>query len=302
MGIKLCLSIAFFALMLFLNPAAKALAAEDGLPAYKVGRAIVYPINDMDIAMPLKLFSGGNSKELATKLSTDSMPAGMRAFLVKTEGKTILIDAGIGQAGKSQLMENLKKIGITPEQIDSILLTHMHFDHVGGLIWNDQPAFPKAEILVSAQEKDFWFSDEAMKSNPEKKDNFELARKAINLYGDNARIFVYGDEVAPGLTAMDASGHTPGHTAFMLDSAGSSMLFWGDTMHGAALQFADPRICPDFDMDKEKAVQNRLNMLHLATEKNIPVAGHHLPDPGIVLIKPGQDGDAFNYEDLAAFN
>ncbi len=260
-----------------------------------VGKAGVYPLLDVARDMPTSIFSGAPAEEMKKLAPEGKSPSGIWGFLIVRDKEVILVDAGYGskENPRSLLLESLKGAGFSPEQVTLVLLTHLHRDHVGGLVLDGKAAFPNARVLVSAPEKDFWFSDDMLAKYPDRKENFLMARAGLAIYGDKAGTFAFGDTVVPGVTALEAAGHTPGHTAFLLESDGKKMLFWGDLVHAAALQFPAPNICANFDMDAAKSVTARRTFMERAAEEKLPVAGAHLPGPGIGTVE--KDAKSGNY-------
>ena len=152
----------------------------------------------------------------------------------------------------------------------------------GGLVKDGKRAFPKAKIMVTKPELEFWL-DRAEKDSSNA--NAALVKTIAGAYGGDIQFFAYGDTVLPGVTALNAAGHTPGHTVFQLEADGKSLLLIGDLIHSAPLQFALPDECARFDMNVPLAVADRKRFLELAAGKNIPVAGVHLPFPGIGMVE-----------------
>ena len=265
---------------------------------YTIGRTTVYALQDIERSMPVDIFLGASSEEIKNLALSDSIPvpSSISAFLIEMGERLILIDTGMGQsdAPRSMLMDKLRKGGFPPEQITHVLLTHLHGDHVGGLAWEGKAAFPNAQIFVSKDERSYWLSPETLRKNPNRKGNIELIQRNFALYGTKVRTIAFDQEVVPGIKALSAIGHTPGHTAFILTSQGQEMLFWGDLVHGAALQFANPQISANFDMDIKQAVATRQSFMEMAAERGIPVAGAHLPSPGIIKVGKGGN-DSFTY-------
>ena len=277
----------------------RVMAAEAaGAPApkkFQVGSITVTALLDRPHEMDISLFSGPATPEERMKLMPGGKaPAAVNAFLIQVEGKkNILVDAGFGTIlpGASQLERCLADVGLTPADIDLVLLTHMHTDHVGGLLKHKQRAFPKAKILVSMPELDYW-TDLAAKDASNA--NAALVKTVVDVYGpDILPPFALGESVLPGVTSVNASGHTPGHSVFLVESSGKGLLILGDLLHAAALQFPLPDECASYDMDREAATKARKAILTLAAEKNIPVAGMHLPFPGMGTVKIEGAGFAF---------
>ena len=197
----------------------------------------------------------------------DGIPSSMNCFLLKTQGKTILLDAGLG-APFSQMLPKLKEQGVTPEELEFVFITHLHPDHIGGLLKDGKPTFPKAKVYVNRVEAEAW---QAMNS-----DKAKLAKAVLGAYKDRLHLFEAGDTLEGGVKSIEAYGHTPGHTVFQKDN----ILVIADLIHGAALQLKHPEYCPSYDMDPDAARQSRLRILKYARENNLTMYGMHLPAPG----------------------
>jgi len=226
----------------------------------------------------------GQEETFKQYVPSGSAPASILAFLLKTPEAAVLIDTGLGGGS---LEKALAGTGVAPEDISLVLLTHMHGDHIGGLLAEGRPAFPKAKIRLAREERDFWLDEANPAKFPGLAANFDLARRALSAYGAEVVTFEFGEEVAPGLTAVAALGHTPGHTAYMLVSKPYRVLFWGDLVHAAALQFPRPDLSPRYDLDPVAAAKTRLEFLERAAREGLVVAGDHLPFPGVGLVKAG---------------
>jgi glyoxylase-like metal-dependent hydrolase (beta-lactamase superfamily II) len=270
-------------------------SAHAALAPVAVGKASVYPLLDVSRDMPADIFSGAPAEEMKKLAPEGRAPSGIWGFLIVQGKEVVLVDAGYGSKSdpKSLLLESLKSAGYSPEQVTLVLLTHLHKDHVGGMVVDGKAAFPKARVLLSAPEKAFWSDDAMLAKYPDRKDNFLAARANLAQYGDKAGAFAFGDTVTPGVTALGAVGHTPGHTAFLLESEGTKMFLWGDVMHAAALQFANPNISASFDMDAAKSVSTRRAYMERAAVEKLPVAGAHLPAPGMGTVQ--KDAKSGNY-------
>jgi len=197
------------------------------------------------------------------------IPSSMSVFLVESKGMRILFDTGLG--GKdSRLLHLLSLMGLTPADIGFIYLTHLHGDHIGGLMQGGRAVFPTAQVFVAKQEFRGW-----MRMPAEKKAQVEKMAKAYRL---NLHFFDFGDYLPGDVKTIDASGHTPGHTAFRV----GDLLIVGDIIHGAALQLADLDLCPTYDMEPAEARAARKRILQYARMNNLVVAGMHLPAPGFM--------------------
>lgn len=219
--------------------------------------------------MPPSLFPDAG-EDLMKKLSLENgIPSSISTFLIESNGIQILFDTGMG-ASDSRLLAGLHALGITPADIKYIYLTHFHGDHIGGLMKNDSVVFPYAEIYASKAEYDSWMKMEAEK-------NGQVVR-AMNAYKDRLHLFAFGDTLPGKVVAMEAVGHTPGHTVFQA----GKLLIIGDLIHGAALQLEHPEICATYDMDKQEAIKTRKNLLQYARENGLVIAGMHLPVPAFI--------------------
>ena len=211
--------------------------------------------------------------------------ASVNVFIVRSPSGTILVDAGAGvtmgpTCGK--MYENLAAAGISPADVDAIVLTHIHPDHTNGLTTEDGVAvFPRAELIVHETEVGHWFDDAAMAVADERARirYFEGARFRLAPYAGRTRTITSG-EVLPGVIGIPCPGHTPGHTAYRIGSANEAMLFWGDTVHVPELQVPRPDITVQYDVDPIRAVASRLDMFDLVLRDNLVVAGAHLHFPG----------------------
>ena len=195
----------------------------------------------------------------------EGIPASVSAFLGKTDGNEILFDAANG-APDSQLMPVLESLQTTADEVDYIFITHLHGDHTGGLLKDGAAVFNKAVIYINEVEYDAWMAMEGRQS--------EGLRNICSAYGERVKTFTLEDELPCGIEAVEAYGHTPGHTAYRVGDA----LIAGDVMHGTALQARYPEFSAGFDMDKEMSVKTRRAILKMA-EEGVKVYGMHFPAP-----------------------
>lgn len=222
---------------------------------------------------PRSLFSDASDSLYNSLNMPDGIPASVSTFLVKVDGKYILFDAGLGAFG-GQLMNRLAALGVNPDSIGLVYLTHFHVDHIAGLVakddtGNDAKAFKNAAVYAGKVEYDAWMND--IPKN-------DLQKNIMALYKDNLHLFAFGDTLPHGVVAMDAVGHTPGHTAFLL----ANLLIVGDLMLGYALQKDHPEVNSNYDMDKPKSTESRKRILQYARDNKLLMAGMHLPPPGFV--------------------
>lgn len=227
----------------------------------------IYPIQDNPSPrlMARALFPDAPDSLIASLGLENGIPASVCAFLVKTEGKEILFDAANG-AEDSQLMPTLDSLGTEPDEIDCIFITHLHGDHIGGLVRDGAASFPSAEIYINKIEYEAWMN---MEGGPS-----ETLKAISDTYAGRIRTFLPGEELPFGIEAMEAYGHTPGHTVYRV----GDIIIAGDIMHGTALQMKHPEFCARFDMDKEMAAESRREILKIA-EEGMKVYGMHFPAP-----------------------
>lgn len=227
--------------------------------------------NPDDKKNPKDLFAGVSDSLYETLGLNDGIPASVSTFLMKVDGEYVLFDAGLGAFG-GQMLAHLNELGVNPDDVKKVYLTHLHVDHINGLVSKTDAGFEKvfknADVYVGQVEKDAWMG---MEKN-------DLQKAILGVYNDKLKLFAFGDTLPHNVIALDAVGHTPGHTVFQK----GEMLVIGDLMHGYALQIDHPEINSNYDMDKAKSIESRKKILAYAKEHNLTMAGMHLPPPGFV--------------------
>ena len=262
----------------------------------QVGNFSVVPLLDGSHGFTLSLFHGTDEATMLKVAGTQPMPGSFNVFLIKRGKERFLVDTGNGTltpARTGQLPLCLKKAGTSPKDIGKIFLTHLHGDHIGGLVKDGTPAFPKAQVYVAKAEYDYWMDEQAMRQAPENRRGlFSLVRDVMGVLEQNKLLtfFTPGEAVSPDITSVALFGHTPGHTGFILTSKNKKLFFVGDLMHAGALQFSRPDITVDFDVDQAKAKETRLRVFKQLAEDATPIAAAHLPFPGIGIVQPAGDG------------
>lgn len=238
-----------------------------------IGELEVWPVLDADVTMESSLLPGlAKHPEYGQAFAHGPLPSVDRVYYLPLGERKILFDSGWGQdfkvKGKSQ--ELLAANGVKSGDITDIALTHLDIDHIGGLLRNDEPVFPNAVLWISRPEFEAWTNGKVVGRHE------ELAKKVLDKYAGRIRLFEFGDEIFPGVAAIDASGHTPGHTAYEIFSGADRMLIGGDFIHIGQIQLPLPELSTVYDMDGEKAAATRRALLEKAANEKLLLAGMHL--------------------------
>jgi glyoxylase-like metal-dependent hydrolase (beta-lactamase superfamily II) len=277
------------------------LAQAPGFYRRAVGDILVTSLNDGMLAESVAVLQGIDGDAAAALLVEAFLPPApvisVNAFLLQTPQSCILVDAGCGNGmgpGGGRLAANLQAAGVAPADIDIVLLTHMHPDHVGGLLAPDgQPAFPRARIGVPQADAAVFLDASIAASAPEPaRPVFAMARAVAAAYGDRFAPFSGQPELIPGVTAVAMPGHSPGHTGYRVASRGDSMLIWGDIVHVPAIQAPRPQVGMIFDADPALAERNRRDAMAAAAQSRELIAGMHLPFPGFAYVSTAGSGFA----------
>ena len=267
--------------------------AQSAMQTFKIGAITLVALYDHPAEHKAALFNNVDPQTLSAILPSGAAASSVNAFLVQTGSSNVLIDTGLGANLGGEIVHSLALLGLTPKDINIILITHMHLDHIGGLTEDGKPVYPNALLKIGNLEQAFWLAPNAVdpKNNPYI--NFATAQAAAAVYPGRIQGFEFGEEVAPGVTALNAVGHTPGHTAFMIESAGRKLLVWGDLVHAVPLQLQNPDIYPAYDYDPVAATATRKAFLERVSAEHIPVAGMHIPFPGVGYIEKAGAGYTF---------
>jgi glyoxylase-like metal-dependent hydrolase (beta-lactamase superfamily II) len=245
--------------------------------------------DDLPITVVVNIDEAGAAALAELSSGNDLLHPIFNAYLVETGGRRLLIDTGAGvhmgpNAGK--MLKNLADAGVAPGDVDAIILTHCHPDHILGIVDKDWNAvFPNAELVVPELDEQFW-----LRSDPSKIDNeyqraeTKRAQKAAAPYCGRTRT-ISGGEVAPGVTMVPLPGHTPGHSGYMVEGGGKRLFLWGDIVHLPTFQPARPDASLVFDVDQPLARQTRKQTFERAIVDDLEIGGGHLLAPGFARVE-----------------
>lgn len=292
----------------FLSAPAEAAVDQAGKPMagalrYKVGDLEITALLDgyLDVTPELVIgydASEGQRLRDAAMVEGEALRIPVNAYLVNTGDRLILVDAGTADAlgpTMGRLPDALAAAGVSPDQVDALLITHMHPDHLFGVIDGDgNKVFKNAELILPEVDKAFWFDDAAMNGAPEQFKPFFLgARKAADAYKDSQTLISGDKEILSGIRPMALPGHTPGHTGYLFDSNGETLVIAGDIVHMAVYQFNRPDWGIGFDIDPGQAVSTRKTFLDQAATDKLFFAGAHIPFPG--MGRAAKDGEGYRF-------
>ena len=259
-------------------------AQQPDAKAFKLGKLDIVALHDAQFVKPNdgKTFGIDHSPAevgdvlKAAGAPTDNITLSVDALLVKSKNNIVLIDTGVGGA----LQESLAKAGVKPGDVNEILITHSHPDHIGGLVKDGKLAFPNATIRMSDVEWNF------------AKSNKDVAA-IVKVIADRVKPFKAGAQVAPGIISVSLKGHTPGHVGYQIKSGKDRLFDIGDTAHSSIISLAKPDWAVAFDGDKPEAEQNRAETLAKLAKDQELIFAPHFPFPGIGHIE--KDGDHFKW-------
>src|SRR3981189_181296 len=265
-----------------------------------LGAAEVTVVSDgpLPLGDPSGTFTGVSKEEVKKMLSDnflspDNVVLQQNSPIVTTGDRLVLFDTGMGTSkafgpttGRQQ--KSMAEAGIKPGDIDAVVLSHAHIDHIGGIVGaDDKPLFPNAQYYITQSDFDFW-TDESKLGGP-LKDFVVHARKNLMPVRDRLVYFKDGQEFLPGIQAMAAPGHTGGTTMFMVSSAGKSFCFMGDLTHHPILLLEKPRMEFSYDTDPKQAANTRVKLLDMIAANNITIMSYNFACPGYAhIVKPGE--------------
>ena len=287
---------------------AEAPLASTQVPGYyhmTLGKFQITALYDGPIALHTKLLKNVPAQDVQRLLARlfvkgPEVQTAVNAFVVNTGERLILVDAGAAKLfgpTLGHIVDNLRAAGYRPEQVDTILITHLHGDHINGLVTPEgQRVFPKAVIWSAQADNDFWLSETVAAQAPQEfQPFFKMSRDAAAPYlaSGQWQTFTEDRELVPGVRSLDTHGHTPGHRSYLIESQGEKLVILGDLVHNHAVQFARPETSIEFDIDPKQAIVARKNTFALAARERLWVAGMHLPFPGLGHIRKEGKGFAW---------
>lgn len=235
----------------------------------------------IDEARPAAAPHGVDAGDLAVSVN---------AFAITAPDRLYLVDSGNGNIrgpGLGHLLRALDDAGLRPRDVDAVLMTHMHGDHVAGLYDGDRSVFPNAELIVSEAERVFWDAPERLSEL--QRGQLDMARRGFATHAGRTTLVNPGDMPVPGISVVALPGHTPGHVGYRVDGP-DPLLIWGDVVHLPALQMARPEWYFAFDVDPDTAVATRRRVLDEVAADGIRVTGAHVPFPGFARVERAGSG------------
>lgn len=228
---------------------------------------------------------------LARNFQANPVEASINAFLVEMPGHLILVDTGSGElfgpGNGGKLVGSMSAMGFQPEQVTDILITHAHSDHAGGLVRGGKPVFTNATVHIGKPDIDFFFDRENQARTGYDKVYFDIAQNTLKPYLDAGKVKMFSgtEQILPGISATIHPGHTPGAAFYTLTSKGEQIVFIGDTIHVAAVQFPDPDVTIAYDQDEKRAAEVRKQAFAKFAAHGDLIAAPHLPFPGVGHIR-----------------
>ncbi len=239
----------------------------------------------------------------AAYLPKDQLTIIFNPIVVNAGSKLVLIDTGYGAVGPKtagQLQANMAAAGLDPKAIDVVVISHLHPDHINGLVGADGGlAFPNAEIKMPAPEVAYWMDDRNMSRAPagQLADFFKNVRRVMGVVSGKVTKYEWDKEVAPGVTAIATVGHTPGHTSFVIGSGSGRLLVQSDVTNHPALFVRNPGWSAVFDIDGPKAIETRRKFYDMAVAEKALIAGFHYPFPSLGHVE--KDGTGYRLVPIA---
>jgi len=285
--------------------AAPQVKTQPGYYRMMLGEIEVTALSDGTVALPVdKLLTNVKPADVKKALDKNRLSSpletSVNGYLINTGTKLVLIDTGAASLfgpTLGKLSNSLKAAGYQPEQVDEVYITHMHPDHVGGLMAGELLAFPNATVRADKRDADFWLSQANLDKAPDaNKGFFKGAMASLNPYvkAGKFKAFEGNTELVPGVKAQANYGHTAGHTIYVIESKGQKLVLWGDLMHVAAVQFETPSVTIGFDSDSKAAAAQRKKAFAEAAKEGYFVGAAHLSFPGLGRLRAQGTGYVFS--------
>jgi len=285
----------FLALLAGASALAAAPAVKTQAPGYyrtTLGDFEITLLSDGTVDLPMnKLLTNTTAAKvdqaLARSFLSSPVETSDNAYLINTGSKLVLVDTGAGAffgPTLGKLVDALKASGYQPEQVDEIYITHMHGDHIGGLVSNGKIVFPNAIVRADRKESDYWVSQAHLDAaKADDKGGYQAALAAFGPYiaAGKFKPFDGDTQLVPGVRSVASHGHTVGHTTYVVESKGQKLVLWGDLMHVAAVQFDDPSVTIAFDTDSKAAEAERRKAYAEAAQQGYWIGATHLPFPAL---------------------
>lgn len=254
----------------------------------RIGAFFITIISDGYLEADPAMFSSGAERFReftdAAFLKPGPFRLGTVAYLVESGTRKYLVDAGCGPLfgqGSGFLVEHLRSVGTSPEEIEAVLVTHMHADHIGGLLDDAGAVFPNAEIVMHAAELGYYMGDAVLERATDRNRPWVLRARTIPEHYANVRTFDKEGEILPGVSAFPLPGHTPGHSGFVFESQGELLFLAADLVYSPIYSFRYPEENFTFDVDREAALQSRLKGLDMLATERWLMSASHLPFPAL---------------------
>jgi len=256
-------------------------------------------ISDGTLSSDIRAARGVSIEQVRTLFDQSFFPSEISCstnnYIIRSQGCAALVDTGAGPFiydTSGRMLENAAAAGISPADIDTVLFTHIHPDHISGLMdINWKKVFPHASLKMHAAEFEFWLADDPLSRKiTHVKHEADHVIRFMAPYLDQIKLFEDG-EVFPGVNVVALPGHTPGHTGYLVSSQGEEVLIWGDIIHWPVVQFALPDAAMTYDVDPLKATATRRDILNMAASTGLLIAGMHLYFPGLTRVR--REGAAF---------
>ena len=288
--------------------------SQAGFHRLRVGDFEVTALSDGTVPLPVfDLLTNTTPREVEQLLKNACVKApvdaSVNAYLINAGNRLIMVDAGSGELygpTLNKLVASLRAVGYEPRQITDILITHIHTDHSGGLMDGARMVFPNAVVHVDKREVDYWLTPTNRDRSPGNKEQlvrlFGEAAAKVKPYVDAGKVKTFdGDtQLFPGIRSIATPGHTPGHSFYAVESKGEKIVFWGDIMHVAEVQFPNPAVTIMFDSDSQAAAVQRQKAFADAAKNGYLVAPAHVSFPGVGRLRA--EGKGYRWLPIAYIN